>query len=114
AETFAEDLRTCGVPSLAFPERESDVLGRAHAEPESLRLRLQAAQILAGPSERRPRVVVSSLLSLLQPVPAPKELERKLFHLQVGAHLDVAQLFERLIEAGYTRAPLAERPGELS
>src|SRR6185503_2860659 len=114
AETFAEDLRTCGVPSLAFPERESDVLGRAHAEPESLRLRLQAAQILAGPSERRPRVVVASLLSLLQPVPAPEDLERRLYHLQVGGHLAVDDLLAKLVEVGYTRVPLAERPGELS
>jgi transcription-repair coupling factor (superfamily II helicase) len=113
AEAFAEDLATCGIASLAFPARESSALGR-EAEPESLRLRLSAAQILAGPRERRPRVLVSSLLALLQPVPTPKELERKLFHLQLGAHLDAAALITRLVEAGYTRAPLAERPGELS
>ncbi len=114
ADAFAEDLRACGQASLAFPARETSALGRAHVDPESLRLRLQAAQILAGPAERRPRVVVTSLLSLLQPVPAPEELERRLFHLQVGAHLDVDALFTRLVEVGYTRAPLAERPGEIS
>ena len=114
AEVFADDLAACGLASLALPARETSSLGRGHVDPESLRLRLQAAQLLAGPSERRPRVVVASLLSLLQPVPAPKDLERKLFHLQVGAHLEVAELFERLVEAGYTRTPLAERPGEIS
>ncbi len=114
AEGFADDLASCGVPSLALPAREASALGRTHVDPDSLRQRLQAAQVLAGPNERRPRVVVASLLSLLQPVPSPKDLERKLFHLQVGMHLEVATLFERLLEAGYTRAPLAERPGELS
>ena len=114
SEAFAQDLLSCGLASLALPARETSSLGRGHVDPDSLRARLQAAQILAGPSERRPRVVVASLLSLLQPVPAPKELEKKLIHLQVGMHLEVAALFERLVEVGYTRTPLAERPGELS
>ena len=114
ADAFAADLAACGLRALVFPARESSPLGRAHVDPEALRLRLQAAQILAGPPERRPRVVVASLLSLLQPVPAPEELERRLFHLQVGAHLDVAALLARLVAVGYTRVPLAERPGELS
>jgi len=113
-EAFADDLAACGAPSLAFPARDASPLGRAHVDPDSLRRRLQAAQVLAGPADRRPRVVVASLLSLLQPVPAPRDLERKLFHVQRGAHLDPALLLERLVEAGYTRAPLAERPGEVS
>jgi transcription-repair coupling factor (superfamily II helicase) len=114
AEAFADDLTSLALTPLALPARESSVLGRAHADPEALRGRLQAAQLLSGPKERRPRLVVASLTALLQPLPAPKELERKLFHLQLGMHLDLAGLLERLLEAGYTRAPLAERPGELS
>jgi transcription-repair coupling factor (superfamily II helicase) len=114
AEAFALDLAVCGVTALFLPAREASAFGRAQAEPESLRARLMAAQVLAGPRERRPAVVLAPLLSLLQPLPAPSELERKLFHLQVGAHLDSGALIERLVAAGYARTPLAERPGELS
>jgi len=57
---------------------------------------------------------VTSLLSLLQPVPAPGDLEQKLLHLQVGARLEPSELLQRLVEVGYTRVPLVERPGELS
>jgi transcription-repair coupling factor (superfamily II helicase) len=115
AEAFADDLVTLGLEPLMFAEREDGGPGaRGNVDPESLRARLQAAQRLAGPPERRPRLVVASLLSLLQPVPAPDELERRLLHLQVGAFLDVEDFLGKLVEVGYTRVPLVERPGELS
>ena len=113
-EAFGEDLATLGVQALVFPAREVSALGGKSVEPESLRQRLQAAQVLAGPRARRPRVVVSPLAALLEPVPSPKELEKKLLHLQVGMHLDANEVLDRLVAAGYSRAPLAEHPGELS
>ena len=115
AEQLAEDLRCFGLEPCLFPARDaSGSLGRAEVDPETLRGRLQAAQLMAGPRERRPRLVLASLLALLQPVPAPGELEKQLVHLQVGTRLDVEALLERLLAAGYSRAPLAERPGEVS
>ena len=119
AELVVDDLRCCGLDPMLFPARESysgsgSGLGSAHADPEVVRRRLQGAQRLSGPPDRRPRVVVTSLLSLLQPIPAPRDLEREFFHLQNGQHLDVEALLERLIGAGYARQPLAERPGEVS
>jgi len=113
-EAFAEDLAACGARGLRLPERETSALGGSHADPESLRARLQAAQVLGGPRERRPQVVLASLLSLMQPVPAPSELEKQLLHLQVGAPFDAEAVLARLVDAGYTRVPLVERPGELS
>jgi len=115
AEIFADDLTTLGLAPLFFPARDTQGPGgRGHVDADSLRARLQAAQRLAGPEERRPRLVVASLLALLEPVPAPDELEKKLLHLQVGAHLELEPLLQRLVEAGYTRVPLAERAGEVS
>ncbi|MEQ1894813.1 MAG: hypothetical protein ABL998_19905, partial [Planctomycetota bacterium] len=115
AEIFADDLTTLGLAPLLFPARDANGPGgRGHVDADSLRARLQAAQRLAGPPERRPTLVVASLLALLEPVPAPDELEKKLLHLQVGAHLELEPLLERLVEAGYTRVPLVERAGEIS
>ncbi len=115
AELFADDLALFGLEPTLFPAREAaGPGGRGAVDPESLRARLQVAQLLAGPSQRRPHLLVCSLLSALQPVPAPGDLERKLLHLQIGAHLDVERLLERLIEAGYGRVPLVERSGEVS
>jgi len=117
ADLFLDDLETLGVDATRFPARESSSgsgPGGALVDPDSVRARLQVAQLLAGPPDRRPRVLVASLLALLQPLPAPRDLKNQLLNLQVGQHLGVEALLERLISSGYTRQPLAERPGEVS
>ncbi len=114
AELFADDLAVFGLEPTLFPARESGAAGRGSVDPESVRARLQVAQLLVGPLERRPAVLVAPLLAALQPLPSPRDLTERLLHLQVGARLDVERLLERLIEAGYTRVPLVERPGEVS
>jgi transcription-repair coupling factor (superfamily II helicase) len=110
AEAFAEDLAAFGVEPVLFPARD----GGATADPESVRRRLQVAQLLSGPPERRPRLVVASLLAMLQPIPSAGDLEGDFLHLQTGQRLELDELLERLVATGYTRQPLAERPGEVS
>ncbi len=118
AELFADDLAALGLEPVLFPAREayssSRPGGAAHADPETIRRRLQVAQSLAGPPERRPRLIVASLLSLLQPIPSPRDLASDFLHLQVGQRLDCEALLARLVATGYGRQPLAERPGEVS
>jgi transcription-repair coupling factor (superfamily II helicase) len=120
AQEFADDLVTLGVEVLLFPACESYATtgrsagGRAHADPGSVRARLAAAQLLAGPSAARLHVVVASLLSLLQPLPTPAELAREFVTLRTGQALDLETLMERLVEAKFVRVPLCERPGEVS
>ncbi len=115
AERFHEDLETLACPSVLFPAREASQSGLSGAaDPQSIRRRLQVAQALTGPPERRPRLIVASLVSLLQPIPSPRDLESDYLHLQVGQNLDCEELVDRLVHSGYTREPLAERPGELS
>jgi transcription-repair coupling factor (superfamily II helicase) len=58
--------------------------------------------------------VVASILSLLQPVPSPTDLERDYLHLHVHQRLEPEDLLQRLVAAGYVRAPLSEKPGEVS
>ncbi|MFT5462608.1 MAG: transcription-repair coupling factor (superfamily II helicase), partial [Planctomycetota bacterium] len=42
------------------------------------------------------------------------DMERDFLHLHVGQRFGSEQLMERLVNAGYTRQPLAEKPGEVS
>ena len=107
AAGVAEDLAAFGIELLHIPSR-------GEADADGVRRRLQAAQQLSAPAERRPRVVVASLLSALEPLPSPREVESKWLHLQVGAQLDLEALLARLVEAGFARTPLAEKPGEAS
>jgi len=110
AQAFAEDLAAFGAPAEWLPAREDG----ASPDAETLRVRLRVAQRLAGPAERRPRIVVASVLSLLQPVPSPTDLERDYLHLQLHQRLEPEDLLQRLVAAGYVRAPLSEKPGEVS
>jgi len=113
AELFAEDLAAFGVASTLFPARETGTLS-AGADMDAVRGRLQVAQRLAGPAERQPRVLIASLLAVLQPIPSPKEIASDFLHLQLKQKLDTDGLLERLVNAGYQRTPLAEQSGEIS
>ncbi|MDZ4774804.1 MAG: transcription-repair coupling factor [Planctomycetota bacterium] len=114
SQGFVEDLAAFGVEALCLPARESFTGGRASTDVDAIRRRLQVVQRIAGPPNKRPRLIVASLLSLLQPMSSPHELEKNWFTLQTGQTLDTEALLERLVTAGYTRLPLAEKPGEVS
>jgi transcription-repair coupling factor (superfamily II helicase) len=117
ATSFVDDLGAFGVAAAWLPARESAFSGDSrtgHADLDMVRRRLQVAQELAGPPENRPRIVVASLLALLQPVPTAADLERELLKLSVHQKLDPEALLERLVASGYTRQPLSEKPGEVS
>jgi transcription-repair coupling factor (superfamily II helicase) len=109
AEAYHGDLGAFGCEATLLPARDSGATDVA-----SSRARLQLAQRLVGPVELRPRVVVASVLSLLQPLPAPRDLERERLVLRVGEVLSVERLLQRLVKLGYARQPLAEAPGEVS
>ncbi len=113
ADNFAQDLESFGQVSWLLTERES--LGTTtKVDPASVRQRLHVAAQLAGRSKDRPRFVIGSLLSWLQPIPEPREFEQRSLQLLHGQHLDLGQLVKRLADEGYVRQPMVERPGELS
>jgi len=115
AEAFAGDLEACAARPMLLPSREAGgPPGARLAEPAALRQRLGLARALAGPREERPRLVVASLLGLLQPLPEPRALAAQTAALELGQHLDPQHLLRRLVDAGWARQPLVERPGEVS
>jgi len=116
AEILVDDLATFGVDALLLPDRETMGSRRvaATADPDSVRGRLLVAQRITGPQERRPRLLVASVLSLLQPLPSPRDLEADFLQVQVGSRFDPEDLLARLVTAGFSRQPLVEQPGEAS
>ncbi|MEZ5977214.1 MAG: transcription-repair coupling factor [Planctomycetota bacterium] len=108
---LVEDLEAFGTESVLLPARGGSVGG---GDSESIRGRLRVAQQLAGPPDRRPRLLVASQLSLLQPLPNAEDVAGQFLHLQIKQRLDVEDLLARLVAAGYRREPLAEVPGEVS
>ncbi|MEZ6016154.1 MAG: transcription-repair coupling factor [Planctomycetota bacterium] len=117
AETFLADLRALGVEPTFFPARDTATArakGSAHGDADAIRQRLEFAQRIVGPPHARPRLIVTSMLAAIQPVPALKDLEDSFLRLKVGDALDTTKLLARLIKSGYRREPLAEAPGEVS
>jgi len=116
ADAFRDDLLAFGLEATLFPARESYSGGGrgAHADVEAIRARLVVAGRLAGQPAERPRVLVASVLAMLQPIPTVRDLEHEFLKLRVGDLLDAGELLARLVGLGYTRQPLAEAPGEVS
>ena len=116
ARMFADDLRFFGADPVWFPARTSFSAGtsKAHTDLENVRQRLQVAQKLVGAPENRPRLVVTSVLALLQPIPNAKDIEKEFLSFAVGERLNADHLIARLVKGGYERQPLAEAPGDVS
>ncbi len=113
ARALNDDLTLLGLEPAFFPARES-FARRGDADAGSLRRRIELARALFGPAGDRPRLIVASLLSMLQPLPAAAALESAVLQLEVGRRLDPEHLLKRLVTAGYTRQPLVAAPGEVS
>ncbi len=113
AEAFVADLAAFGQAARQVPAREAGA-SRGGADAGSVRSRLRTAQDLAGNAADRPRVLVASVLALLQPIPRLRDLQAEFVTLAVGQRLEVQKLLDRVIRAGYTREPLAESPGQVS
>ncbi len=113
-DDFSDDLAlfTNVVPEK-FPawEREArDSAGGLHDEIEGERLRLLKR---LGQSDA-PRLIVTSIQSLLQPVPARESIARATRRIRTGEQLNVKELLEWLVQGGFQNTTAIELPGEFS
>lgn len=112
ADAFLDDL------AIFSPEKAErfpawDVLPeeqRSVDPVEGERTRLLKA-LLAG---QGPRVLVTSIQALVQPVPSREELVRRTRRLAVGQEAEVGALVAWLAQSGFHRTSAVELPGEFS
>jgi transcription-repair coupling factor (superfamily II helicase) len=96
---------------LAFPVRES--LGdESWARDEANGDRVRVLKTMLGPQP--PKVLVTCIPALLQPVPSPAELARRTRTIKVGETLPVDEISRWLVSAGYQNTTAVELPGEFS
>jgi len=116
ARSFAEDLQAFGAAPEWFPAREAFAADskKIRADLFNMRQRLQVAQRLVGPPEQRPRLLITSLLAMLQPIPNASDIEKEFLALAIGERLNIEHLLKRLVKGGFERTPLVEAPGEVS
>ncbi|HEV2970119.1 MAG TPA: transcription-repair coupling factor [Pirellulales bacterium] len=76
--------------------------------------RLRVLKLLAGDSAERPRLLVTSIQSLLQPVPSRKLLAAQTRRITVGESVTVAELLGWFTASGFQNTPAVQLPGEFS
>ncbi len=127
-------------PAWEVLPSEADVSDEVQAERLRLLRRLAAARWAEGaaegagarprpaavePTARRrggraaeetapPRVVVTTIQALMQPVPSPRHLAENTLHLEVGAECPLAEVRRWLAERGFRPAEFVTRPGQFA
>ncbi|QDS97464.1 transcription-repair coupling factor [Adhaeretor mobilis] len=115
-DVFASDCELFTSASIAtLPAWETDA-GERVLHDEIFGTRLRVLKALAKPSSSRGplEVVITSIQSLLQPVPSEDDLAAATRNIAVGEALDEAELARWLVEHGCTNTTAVELPGEFS
>ncbi len=111
-DTFCDDLALfCPVEPERFPPWESERGDRVLVD-ESFGERLKLLKRL-GQAEP-PRLIVTSIQAIQQPVPRRETVARQTRRLARGATLDVQPLLAWLVENGFHSTSAVELPGEFS
>lgn len=113
AEQVWSDLQTL-LPDetiLFFPARESPLYGIAASSPELLAERQKTLYAL-GSGQRC--LVVTSVAALLYQLPAPSIFSAQGLELSYGQQISLEELTRLLVQGGYERVHLVERPGQFS
>ncbi|MBT5020566.1 MAG: transcription-repair coupling factor, partial [Planctomicrobium sp.] len=111
-EDYAVDLASLvEEPPVVFPAWEA--LPKEHSVSDAIfGARLRVLQQLE--SDSPPKIIVSALPALLQPVPSQEERLAGTKTLKVGDILDSDELLRWLVDRGFERVPAIEMPGEFS
>ncbi|MEE8452350.1 MAG: transcription-repair coupling factor, partial [Thermoguttaceae bacterium] len=111
-DRFVDDLALFWEPAAQrFPAWESLPSERViHDEVFGDRVRL--LKLLLG--DDPPKVIVTSIQSILQPVPSREALARQTRRLQVDTEMPVEELAKWLVENGFHGTSAVELPGEFS
>ena len=111
-EAFCQDMALFSeVPVDTFPPNESGPRDRV-LDDENFGQRLKLLKRLL--EDRPPRVVVTSIQAIQQPVPRRAAVREQTRRLEQGAEVDVPALLTWLVEHGFHATSAVELPGELS
>jgi transcription-repair coupling factor (superfamily II helicase) len=111
-DAFAGDLHgLTGSSPVTFPALDRIAGDRPRFDAAAAG-RLRLVQHLSG--ENPPKLVLATIQSLMQPVPARAELAARGRTLRAGEPVDLDELSNWLVEHGYKRVDAVELPGEFS
>jgi len=113
AESAADELvSVLGENAVLFyPEGEEDPESPIIINPRRAGMQMLAVQQLLN---ENPKMIVTSSLGICQRIPSQTFFQENRIVLQKDHHIDLYQLVEKLVDFGYTRESIAEKPGEIS
>ena len=115
AEWAVEDAETLsGVAPLRFAAWEELPTAEEPVDPEVFAERVRVLGALREQGGSPPRVLVTSVQALSQPVVGPERLRRESLELATGQEFARDRLIEWLTEREFERLPAVDRPGEFS
>ena len=109
-EILAERLRVLKMLAAATQAKPAPPTGKPKRPPA--RARAGGNVPAAPPAEPLPRVLVTTIQAIMQPVPSPRHLEDNTLELVVGQEYSLPRLRQWMAERGFTPAELVLEPGQ--
>src|SRR5262249_21262569 len=97
---------------IQFPAWDTVPYDRIGPNSEIVATRVAALARLAAASRKGPTLVITTVNSILQRVPARQFIRRSLKNIAPGQRIDMNELAQRLALAGFQRTGLVMEPGE--
>jgi transcription-repair coupling factor (superfamily II helicase) len=114
AERLYEDMSALGIGNaglILVPPADSMIYQEANSDSDVTGGRLAALTRLQNGTAR---IVIAPLAAVLQRTVPPETLSRYGMRIEKSAELDIDDCLTRLVELGYERTSMVERPGEFS
>ncbi len=111
ASILVSDIRRITENVHYFPGWENIPYSGNEYQPSVAGARIK---ILSGMLQNKKQIIVTSLRSLLTPVPPPDFIQSKLMILKVGDPLDPVDISEKLVLLRYMRVSRVTMPGEFA
>lgn len=112
AERIEEELESLLPDAVRFfPGSEIDEKALALINPRRAGMQME---VLQGLVSNKLKVVVTTAEGAFLKVPSPSFINSSQIRLAPGIEMDFQNLIQRLLEYGYTRESVVERPGEMS
>ena len=112
AQRLVDELERLDLNVYLFGVEEMLAAELATSSPEFKSQRLQAMHALLN--QKQPKIVVVNMWGLKRYLPAPSFWQQNCLTLTVGQQIDLEKTVQQLIQMGYRRQKIVERPGDFA
>lgn len=112
AQKLVDELAALNLDTYLFGAEEMLAAELATSSPEFRQQRLQALAALLD--NQHSKIVVANMWGLMRYLPEPNFWRKNCLSFEVGMQLDLNELVQKLLQMGYQRQKIVERPGDFA